>query len=82
VLGEGFLLSLGGLIGGAVIAWGLALMLVKVLTGVFDSPPSAIAVPWTYLAATAVAVAAALAVAALVSARASTRPAVEELREL
>jgi putative ABC transport system permease protein len=82
VLSEGFLLSVGGLLGGAVIAWGLAQMLVTVLTGVFDPPPSDIAVPWTYLASTAVAVAATLAIAALISARASTRPAVEELRDL
>ncbi|MEV5721721.1 FtsX-like permease family protein [Amycolatopsis mediterranei] len=82
VLGEGLLLGAGGLLGGAAIAWGLARMLVTVLTGVFDPPPSAIAVPWTYLAATAAAVVAALVAAALLSARASTRPAVEELRDL
>ncbi|MCU1680554.1 MAG: transporter integral rane protein [Amycolatopsis sp.] len=82
VLSEGFLLSVGGLLGGAVIAWGLSRMLVTVLTGVFDPPPSSIAVPWTYLAGTAVAVVVALTVAALISARASTRPAVEELRDL
>ncbi|MEV6445170.1 FtsX-like permease family protein [Amycolatopsis sp. NPDC051716] len=82
VLGEGLLLGACGLLGGAVIAWGLARMLVTVLTGVFDPPPSAIAVPWTYLAATAAAVVAALAAAAVLSARASTRPAVEELRDL
>jgi putative ABC transport system permease protein len=82
VLSEGFLLGAGGLIGGALIAWGLAQMLVAVLTGVFDPPPSTIAVPWAYLVGTAAAVAAALAIAALTSARASTRPAVEELRDL
>jgi putative ABC transport system permease protein len=82
VLSEGFLLSAGGLLGGAVIAWGLAQMLVAVLTGVFDPPPSTIAVPWAYLVGTALAVVAALAIAALISARTSTRPAVEELRDL
>jgi putative ABC transport system permease protein len=82
VLSEGFLLSAGGLLGGAVIAWGLSQMLVAVLTGVFDPPPSTIAVPWIYLVSTALAVVAALAIAALISARASTRPAVEELRDL
>jgi putative ABC transport system permease protein len=82
VLGEGLLLGACGLLGGAAIAWGLARMLVTVLTGVFDPPPSVIAVPWTYLTATAVAVVAALMAAALLSARASTRPAVEELRDL
>jgi putative ABC transport system permease protein len=82
VLSEGALLGVGGLLGGTVIAWGLTRMLVTVLTGVFDPPPSAMAVPWTYLAGTASAVAAALAGAALIGARASTRPAVEELRDL
>ena len=81
-LSEGLLITLGGLIGGGLIAWGLSQMLVKVLTGVFDPPPSVIAVPWGYLTITVVAVVAALGIAALVSARASTRPAVEELRDL
>ena len=57
-------------------------MLVKVLTAVFDPPPSAIAVPWGYLIMTVITVVAALGIAATLSARASTRPAVEELRDL
>jgi putative ABC transport system permease protein len=81
-LSEGLLITLGGLTGGGLITWGLSQMLVKVLTGVFDPPPSVIAVPWGYLAITVLAVLAALGIAALVSARASTRPAVEELRDL
>jgi putative ABC transport system permease protein len=81
-LSEGLLIGLGGLAGGALIAWGLSQMLVKVLTGVFDPPPSAIAIPWGYLSITVIAVVAALALAATVNAQASTRPAVEELRDL
>ncbi len=81
-LSEGLLITLGGLIGGGLIAAGLSQMLVKVLTGVFDPPPSVIAVPFGYLAVTVLAAVAALAIAALVSAQASTRPAVEELRDL
>ena len=81
-LSEGLLITIGGLIGGALIAWGLSRMLIKVLTGVFDPPPSVIAIPWGYLTITVIAVVAALGIAALVSARASTRPAVEELRDL
>jgi len=81
-LSEGLLITLGGLIGGGFIAWGLSQMLVKVLTGVFDPPPSVIAIPWTYLTVTVLTVVAALGAAAMVSARASTRPAVEELRDL
>ena len=82
VLGEGMLITVGGLLGGLAIGATLSLMLVKVLTGVFDPPPSSLAVPVAYLLTTGVAVTAALGAAALVGARASTRPAVEELRDL
>ena len=81
-LSEGLLITVGGLAGGGLIAWGLSQMLVKVLTGVFDPPPSVIAVPWGYLTITVLAVVATLGIAAAFSARASTRPAVEELRDL
>ena len=47
-----------------------------------DSRGSVIAIPWGYLTITVLAVVAALGAAAMVSARASTRPAVEELRDL
>jgi putative ABC transport system permease protein len=49
----------GGLIGGAFLGVAVAAVLVKVLTGVFDPPPSVLAVPWPYLSGLA-----ALAVAA------------------
>jgi putative ABC transport system permease protein len=81
-LSEALVITIGGLIGGGLIAWGLSHMLVKVLTGVFDPPPSVVAVPWGYLAVTVTAVVGALGIAAVASARASTRPAVEELRDL
>jgi putative ABC transport system permease protein len=44
----------GGLLAGALGGWALSTMLVAVLTGVFDPPPDALAVPWPYLALTAV----------------------------
>jgi putative ABC transport system permease protein len=72
----------GGLAGGGLIAWALSQMLVKVLTEVFDPPPSAIAVPWPYLSITVLVAVAAILVGALVSARRSIRPAVAKLREL
>ena len=56
--------------------------LVQVLTGVFDPPPSAVAVPWGYILATVTVTAAGIAVAALTAARGTARPAVEELRDL
>lgn len=82
VLSEAAALSTAGFAGGAVVGWALSLMLVKVLTGVFDPPPAGAAVPWGYLAVTALATAAALTAAALNAARRSARPPVEELREL
>lgn len=82
VVSEAALITIVGVSGGALISWALTDMLVKVLTGVFDPPPTALAVPWGYLAATIGAVILALTAAALFSSRSSTRPSVEELRDL
>ncbi|MFE2282976.1 FtsX-like permease family protein [Streptomyces sp. NPDC059443] len=82
VLTEAAALTAGGLAGGALIGWSLSRMLVTVLTGVFDPPPASIAVPWAYLVLTTAATVAALTGAALNAARRSSRPPVEELREL
>ncbi|GGN08019.1 hypothetical protein GCM10009721_39650 [Terrabacter tumescens] len=81
VMAEAAVVAVGGLLGGTLISWALTQMLVKVLTGVFDPPPSSIALPTVYLTVTVVTVVAALAAAAAFSARSSTRPAVEELRD-
>jgi putative ABC transport system permease protein len=40
---------IAGVIGGAVIGTTIAYLLVKVLTGIFDPPPSAATIPWGYL---------------------------------
>ncbi|MDJ0343920.1 ABC transporter permease [Streptomyces sp. H10-C2] len=82
VLSEAAAVLIGGVLGGAVIGWALSQMLIKVLTGVFDPPPAAVAVPWGYLGLTFLAALTALVAAALAAARTSSRPAVEELREL
>jgi putative ABC transport system permease protein len=72
--------ALGTLLG-APAAYGLALVLVKVLTGVFDPPPSSPAVPWAYLSAVlALAVASAVA-AAEVALRAGRRRVAERVRD-
>jgi len=39
----------GGLVGGAIIGAVIAYLLVKVLTGIFDPPPTGPALPWAYL---------------------------------
>ncbi len=76
------IVTIAGLAAGTITAWALSNMLVKVLQGVFDPPPSALAVPWVYLAllgAISTAATAAAARLALINAR---RPHVELLRSL
>jgi putative ABC transport system permease protein len=53
-----------------------------VLTGVFDPPPSGLAVPWAYLGALVALSLAAVGAAGSVTLRRLRRPAIEELRDL
>ncbi|MDA0161648.1 ABC transporter permease [Solirubrobacter ginsenosidimutans] len=71
-----------GLTLGAAIASGLSVVLVKVLTGVFDPPPDTLAVPWLYLVAAATVSLAATGIAATLTLRALRRPSIETLRDL
>jgi putative ABC transport system permease protein len=79
---EGLLMLVGGGTIGTVLGFGVAQILVKVLTGVFDPPPEYLYIPWGYMGL--------LAAAAIVSAVIvvfgmkiiSRRPVVEELRNL
>jgi putative ABC transport system permease protein len=57
-------------------------MLVKVLTGVFDPPPDALAIPWGYLVTVVAITVGAVVAAGAATLRALRRPAIEELREL
>jgi putative ABC transport system permease protein len=82
VWGESAFVTGGGLLLGAAIAAGLSIMLVKVLTGVFDPPPDYLSVPWGYLAAVTALVLAAVASAGVITLRALRRPAIEDLRDL
>ncbi len=81
VLAEGALVAVAGLLVGTVTGAVLSAMLVAVLTGVFDPPPAALAVPWPYLIGIGAVTVIAVIAAALVVARRSDRPAVEVLRE-
>lgn len=47
--GEGLVVAVGGGLSGLMIGLAVAQVLVKLLTGVFDPPPDALAVPWRYL---------------------------------
>jgi len=79
---EAGFVTIGGLLLGAVAATGLSIMLVNVLTGVFDPPPDALAIPWGYLTAvTAVAVGAVVIATAGVIRRLRD-PQIETLRDL
>jgi putative ABC transport system permease protein len=82
ILSEAVVLAVLGLAAGSVIGWLLSEMLVKVLTGVFDPPPSVIAVPWFYLSSVVGITVAAFAVASAAAVRAARRPAISLLRDL
>ncbi|MCW2919913.1 MAG: putative rane protein, partial [Actinomycetia bacterium] len=82
VFGEAAVLTIGGLLAGAVSGWLLSQMLVKVLTGVFDPPPAALAVPWLYLTTVVIITLAALAAVSAAAVRLASRPAISVLREL
>ncbi|MGH2412148.1 MAG: FtsX-like permease family protein, partial [Microcystaceae cyanobacterium] len=64
---EGLLILIGGSAFGIVMGFGVAQMLVKVLTGVFDPPPDLLYVPWTYLVLLAVAASVSTGVAVFVT---------------
>jgi putative ABC transport system permease protein len=63
-IGEPLLVSLIGVAAGGLSGWALSELLVKVLTGVFDPPPSTLAIPWAYLFIVALCAVGAVAVAA------------------
>lgn len=72
---EAGIVVVGGAVFGIALGFAIAAMLVKVLTGVFDPPPEALTIPWTYLAALAAAALGSTALAAA-TAEAVTRSAV------
>jgi putative ABC transport system permease protein len=82
VWGESLFVTAGGLLLGTASAVGISIMLVKVLTGVFDPPPDALSVPWAYLTAVITLTLGAVAAAGMVTLRTLRRPAIEELRDL
>ncbi len=82
VWSEAVFVTFGGMLLGAVMGWALTRMIVKILTGVFDPPPSALAVPWGYLALVVAITLVAVAVAATAAVRGTRRPTIEMLRDL
>jgi putative ABC transport system permease protein len=82
VWSEATYMAVGGLALGALAGWGIAFVIVKILTGVFDPPPEQLSIPWSYLVALGAAVVAAVAAAGMGMLRATKRPAIEIVRDL
>jgi len=79
---EAGLVTVTGLSLGAAAGWMLSVVLVKILTGVFDPPPSTLAVPWGYLGVIALLAAVAAVAAGELTVRAARRPVIETIRDL
>jgi putative ABC transport system permease protein len=79
---EAAFVTLGGVLLGAAIGVGIAQVLVKILTGVFDPPPEHLSTPWIYLTALLAAIAASVLVAGFVMGAVTRRSGMETLRDL
>ncbi|MEZ0448333.1 ABC transporter permease [Cellulomonas sp. ICMP 17802] len=81
VLAEAGVVTVVGVLMGAIVGWALSRMLVQVLNGVFDPPPDALAVPWAYLGLTVTVVVAAIAGACVwFASRVTARASAADLR--
>jgi putative ABC transport system permease protein len=82
VWSEAAFVTVGGMGLGVLAGWGLAFLIVKELTGVFDPPPEHLSIPWAYLAAIGAVTVVAVAGAAVGAIGATRRPAMRILRDL
>jgi putative ABC transport system permease protein len=82
VWSEALYVTVGGIALGAVLSATIAWLLIKVLTGVFDPPPDAAAVPWSYLLALAAVAAGSVAIGGAAAVRSATRATITSLRDL
>jgi putative ABC transport system permease protein len=78
---EGLATLIGGSVIGLAMGFGVALMLVKMLTGVFDPPPGSLSVPWLYLALLVSAAALSTVIAVLLAYMSSHRSGITIMRE-
>jgi len=79
---ETFLIFIGGAAAGILLGVGIAWMLVKVLSGVFDPPPEFLSLPWNYLALLLATALASTAAVSIGIGRLARRNALEEIRNL
>lgn len=79
---EAAFVTVMGVVLGALTGWGIAQVLVKILTGVFDPPPESLSVPWGYLVAVLVAIVGAAWIAGSSAVRSVRQPQPQVLRDL
>jgi putative ABC transport system permease protein len=79
---EGLIILLAGMMLGFITGFGIAKMLIKVLTGVFDPPPQSLAIPSAYLIALVVAGCVSTAAAVLIARSVAERRAIQALRTI
>ncbi|MFL5767495.1 MAG: FtsX-like permease family protein [Actinomycetota bacterium] len=72
----------GGLVLGAAVGFGIAEVLVRILSGVFDPPPDSLSAPWLYLLIALLVAVGAFAVSGVAMLGITRRPPVEILRDL
>jgi putative ABC transport system permease protein len=82
VWSEAAFVAVGGSLLGGLVGWGVASVIVKILTGVFDPPPEHISVPWAYVAVVFAATLASAMIAAVCIGRATRRPVTAIVRDL
>jgi len=79
---EAFFVTASGIVLGALAGWSLSLVMVRIMSGVFDPPPEHLFIPWAYLALVLGIVIAAVLAAGVVMIRAAQKPAIEIIRDL
>jgi putative ABC transport system permease protein len=79
---EAAFVTVVGVVFGALTGWGIAQVLVKILTGVFDPPPGSLSVPWGYVTTVLAAIAGAVVIAGSSALRSVRRPQPQVLRDL
>jgi putative ABC transport system permease protein len=79
---EGLIILVAGMVLGFATGLGIAKMLVKVLTGVFDPAPQSLAIPWVYLGVLIIAGCASTVLAVIIAQRVTRANALEALRTI
>jgi putative ABC transport system permease protein len=79
---EGLIILSAGIVLGFATGFGIAKMLVKVLTGVFDPPPQALSIPWFYLIVLILAGCLSTVLAVMIAQSVTQRRAIQALRTI